>query len=66
MATDLIYAVVRVSALATVFAIVAVLRLTGGWEAAAAALAIVAGIGFVVGLIALLVAGDGTSAATRR
>jgi hypothetical protein len=66
MAIDLIYAVLRFSALMTGFALTAVLFLKGGWDAAAAGLAIVAGTGFVLSLVALVVAGDGASAPTRR
>ena len=64
MAIDLIYAVLRLSALVTGFALAAGLYLKGGWDAAAAALAIVAGMGFVLSLIALFVAGEGPSAPT--
>jgi hypothetical protein len=66
MAIDLLYAVLRLSALVTGLALAAVLYLKGGWEAAAAALAIFAGMGFGLSLIVLLAAGDGTSAPTRR
>ncbi|MEA2468592.1 MAG: hypothetical protein QOF64_2568 [Candidatus Binatota bacterium] len=60
-----LYSVLRVSALLTLLSLVAVLFLTGGWEAAVAALAMAAGIAFSLSLIVLLVAGEAASDRTR-
>jgi H+/gluconate symporter-like permease len=66
MSLDLVlYAAVRASAALTVLLVAAAMLLSGGWEAAVAALAIIAGMGGILSLIALLVAGEGTSDPTR-
>jgi hypothetical protein len=61
----ILYAVLRVSALATVLLLGATMFLTGGWEAAVAALAIGAGMAFVLSVFVLLAAGERTTDRTR-
>jgi hypothetical protein len=62
MSLDLVlYTVLRVSAVVTVLCLAAVFFLTGGWEAAVAALALAAGIAFSLSLVVLLIGGEGTS-----
>lgn len=59
------YFVFRVSGLLSVLAVTATLFVTGGWDAAAAAFAIAAGMVFVLSFIVLVTVGDGSSAPTR-
>jgi hypothetical protein len=61
MAIDLIYVAARLNAALTAVFLAAILFVTGGWQAAFAALAMFAGIGFALSAIALLVLGEGTS-----
>jgi hypothetical protein len=56
-----LYTVLRVSAVVTVVCLATVIFLTGGWEAAVAALAVAAGMACSLSLVVLLVAGGGTS-----
>jgi hypothetical protein len=66
MALDLaIYVVFRLSGLLTLLALAAIMVLKGGWEAADAGLMVAAGMFFGLSFIALLVAGERTSAAPR-
>jgi hypothetical protein len=66
MALDLaIYIVLRLSGLLTALALVAVIVLKGGWEAAAGGLMLFVGMVFALSFIALLMAQDRTSAPTR-
>jgi hypothetical protein len=55
------YVAFLVSAGLTIAALAAVILLHGGWEAGAAALALMAGLAFLVTLIALLTVGEGPS-----
>jgi hypothetical protein len=61
----MLYAVLRVSGLVTALSLTADLFLTGGWEAAVAALAIVAGMAFTLSVVVLLAAGESGSPGTR-
>jgi hypothetical protein len=61
----LLFAVLRASAAVTGLSLTAVLFLTGGWEAAVAALAIVAGMAFILSVVVLLAAGESGSPGTR-
>jgi hypothetical protein len=61
MVIDLIYVASRVNAALATVALVGMLFATGGWQAALAALALFAGIGFVLGDIALLTLREGAS-----
>ena len=59
MVIDLIYIAARLNAALAIVSVVAVLLSTGGWQAAFAALAIFAGIGFALCAIALLAFREG-------
>lgn len=57
------YVVFCLSGLLTLLALAAIMVLKGGWEAADAGLMVAAGMVFGLSFIALLVAGERTSAA---
>jgi hypothetical protein len=61
----LLYIVFRVSGVAALLSFGAVIVLTDVWEAAFAALAIAAGMAFILSAIALLAAGEQASTPTR-
>jgi hypothetical protein len=66
MALDVVlYVLFRVNGLLTALALFAVVVLKGGWEAAAAGLAIAAGLACGLSFIALLVAQDRSSGPPR-
>jgi hypothetical protein len=62
MVIDLIYVAARLNAVLTTVSLGAVLFVTGGWQAAFAALAMFAGIGFALSAIALLALREGAPA----